>query len=277
MNPWSRVLAAQDKSHVKTQNAGCVCLDNEAPHRVLLDGECHLDSAPIRSHTWAGFCFYDDSTQIVQNGFITSIKRSLVFFDWATTFASDIRGDSGSFYRPIFWLSLAVDRKLWGLTPALFHFTNIALHWFAAYLLFVLLRQLKLSYQAAMTTALVWLAMPVNAEVVAWISGRPYSLATCFAFLSCLSLNKHLSGKRIIYLFLYVLCGLLAILSHEVGAIVVGLTLLLVLTKQDIEDKTVWSVYLSCTSINVVYLIMRWHAATVLTGPRELPTVGLRF
>ena len=88
----------------------------------------------------AGFASYDDGPQIVHNGSLSSLAASLKYFQSPVSFVSDLRGSGGSFYRPLFWLSLAIDEKLWGLNPAAFHLTNVLLHWLSGSILFLLLR-----------------------------------------------------------------------------------------------------------------------------------------
>jgi len=68
----------------------------------------------------AGFASYDDAPQILQNPSLTSLNASLKYFKSPVSFASDLRGSGGSFYRPLFWLSLAIDEKLWGLNQSHF-------------------------------------------------------------------------------------------------------------------------------------------------------------
>src|ERR1700676_576765 len=77
----------------------------------------------------AGFASYDDAPQIVQNPSLSSLAASLQYFQLPIAFASDLRGSGGSFYRPLFWFSLAIDEGLWGLTPVGFHLTKVLLHW----------------------------------------------------------------------------------------------------------------------------------------------------
>jgi hypothetical protein len=93
----------------------------------------------------AGFASYDDAPQILQNPSLSSLTGSLKYFHSPVSFASDLRGSGQSFYRPLFWLSLAVDEKLWGLNPVPFHLTNVLLHWFSGMLLFQLFRRLDVS------------------------------------------------------------------------------------------------------------------------------------
>jgi len=80
----------------------------------------------LYAHTLAaGFASYDDAPQIVQNPSLSSLAASLKYFQSPVSFASDLRGSGASFYRPLFWLSLAIDEKVWGLNPAGFHLTNV--------------------------------------------------------------------------------------------------------------------------------------------------------
>jgi len=67
-----------------------------------------------------GFASYDDAPQIIQNPSLSSLAASLKYFQSPVSFASDLRGSGGSFYRPLFWLSLAIDEKHWGLNPVHF-------------------------------------------------------------------------------------------------------------------------------------------------------------
>jgi len=165
----------------------------------------------------AGFASYDDGPQIVQNPSLSSIAASLKYFKSPVSFASDLRGSGGSFYRPLFWLSLAIDEKLWGLNPAGFHLTNLLLHWLSGLFLFLLLRRLDVSSLSSAFTSLLWLGLPINSEAVAWISGRPYCLAACFLLLGMLFSERYLSRPAAKYLAGYCLAAFCALFSHEEG------------------------------------------------------------
>src|ERR1700676_3413504 len=60
----------------------------------------------------ARFASYDDPSQIVQTPSLSSLTASLKYFQSPVSFASDFLGSGASFYRPLFWLSLAIDEKL---------------------------------------------------------------------------------------------------------------------------------------------------------------------
>src|SRR5580704_6419217 len=138
---------------------------------------------------------YDDIDQIQKNASLLHLRTTLQYFHSAVPFTDNLRGFGGSFYRPFFWLSLAVDQKVWGLNPTGFHTTNIVLHWMVGLLGFFLLRRLRASVLVSAMSSLLWLGLPINSEVVAWVSGRSYSLMAIFLFLALLSSDWYLRSK----------------------------------------------------------------------------------
>jgi tetratricopeptide (TPR) repeat protein len=94
-----------------------------------------------------------------------------------------------TYYRPVQNLSYMVDYWLWGESTTGYHCTNVLIHAFVAWLLFLLLRRLLPALWksgpeapvAALLVALVWLVHPVHNAAVAYISGRADSLAALFA------------------------------------------------------------------------------------------------
>jgi Flp pilus assembly protein TadD len=208
----------------------------------------------------AGFASYDDASQILQNSSLSSLTGSLQYFRSPVSFASDLRGSGGSFYRPLFWLSLAIDEKLWGLNPVAFHLTNVVLHWLSGLFLLLLLRRLHISSLSAALTSLLWIGLPINSEAVAWISGRPYCLAGCFLLLGILFAERYLVRPEPKYLAGYSLAAACALFSHEVGVLIVAFTLLLIMASD--KGKTRPAMELSGASV-VMILLYSWlrHAA----------------
>jgi hypothetical protein len=89
-------------------------------------------------------------------------------------------------YRPLVSLTWAIDHWLWGAWTAGYHLTNLVLHATAGTLLVFLLRRLRLPASAALLGGLAWVAHPVAASTVAWVSARADSLMAIF-YLSCLA------------------------------------------------------------------------------------------
>jgi Tfp pilus assembly protein PilF len=226
----------------------------------------------------AGFASYDDRPQIVQNPALTSLTGSLKYFQSPVSFASDLRGSGGFFYRPLFWLSLAADEKVWGLNPVAFHLTNVLLHWLSGLFLFLLLRQLSMSSLSAALTSLLWVCLPINSEAVAWISGRPYCLAACFLLLGMLFAERYLSRPAVKYLAGYCLAAFCALFSHEEGVLIVAFTLLLILRKHKDKTRAATTLFGVCVMTILLYFGSRHAAgATGVTAKGTMASFGLFF
>lgn len=160
---------------------------------------------------------YDDIGQIKQNAALGTLTGIHHFLTSTVPFTSHIRSFSGSYYRPLFWLSLAIGRQLWGLDPTGFHLTNLLLHIANGFLLYLLLCRMRLPKLFAALSCFVWLTLPTSCEAVAWISGRTYPLSFFFILLALHGVLSYLQKPRHISLFLYVCFFLLACLSNDAG------------------------------------------------------------
>jgi hypothetical protein len=102
------------------------------------------------------------------------------------------KGISG-LYRPVavltFWMNYATNHAMGNadLDPFQFHVVNFFLHWFAAILAFVLMRQLTGRASVSFFTALIFATHPIATESVSNIIGRSDILAAIATF-ACLSL-----------------------------------------------------------------------------------------
>lgn len=150
-----------------------------------------------------GFVNWDDDLYIYQNTHIISSDSR--FIPWAfTTF------QCGNWH-PLTWLSLWMDRFLWGTGPMGFHATNIVLHGLNTALVTILaalliaatkntmLREEKgsgLSDRGVMTAAAVTGILfgfhPIHVESVAWISERKDVLCAFFFLMGILTYMKHI-------------------------------------------------------------------------------------
>jgi tetratricopeptide (TPR) repeat protein len=97
---------------------------------------------------------------------------------------------TGSYYRPLVMLSFALDRTLWGASPAGFHLTNVLLHVAVAGLLASFAAAVGLGAGASTAAALVFLAHPVQTEAVTYVSGRTDVLCALFALLGLLAWRR---------------------------------------------------------------------------------------
>jgi len=140
--------------------------------------------------TRADFVNYDDPDYVTTN---PVVQGGLTLNHIAWTFTTSTAAN----WHPLTWLSLMLDASLFGIHPAGFHFTNVALHTLNVLLLFgLLLRLTGAAWRAALVAALfAW--HPVHVESVAWVAERKDVLSTCLGFLALwyyLSYTKCLSG-----------------------------------------------------------------------------------
>ena len=172
---------------------------------------------------------YDDLEQIANNPALRSWHATFArFFLAPVAFTAGLLNTGGSTYRPVYWLTLALDTHLWGQDhPAGFHLTNLLFHWLNGALFYRLLRRLRTPALTAAAAALLWLGLPINTEAVAWVSGRAYLLSTFFLLLALLSALSCAGKPKPVALVSYFALALGAVFSHELGFALLPLTLLL--------------------------------------------------
>ena len=97
---------------------------------------------------------------------------------------------SGSFidlifsYRPLRYITYAVDYRIFGMNPAGFRLMNIIYHAVSVLALFWTLKMFGLKKRAAFAASLIFAVHPVNTDAVSYISGRRDVLMGLFYILS---------------------------------------------------------------------------------------------
>jgi len=100
------------------------------------------------------------------------------------------------YYRPVAFVSHALDWTLWGTQAFGFHLTNVLLHTGSTMLVWALGRRL-LDGAAPVAAALLFAVHPGSHEAVYWIAARFDLLATFFSLLALLCLSGRTPGGRI--------------------------------------------------------------------------------
>ena len=224
---------------------------------------------------------YDDLDQIVNNPVLASLHATFHRF-WLSpvAFASEFRGPGGgSTYRPIYWLSLAIDRRVWGAEGAGgFHFTNLLIHWANGIVGFLLLRRLRVPALTAAVAAMVWLGLPINSEAVAWVSGRAYLLCGFFLLLGLCAADAYLRDGKRVALAGYFVASLAAVLSHESGLLVLPLTLLVGYATGRVSRRLWSGVVGAAVLAGSVYLAVKhFVGASGAQGAGSWWAIGLTF
>jgi tetratricopeptide (TPR) repeat protein len=233
--------------------------------------------ALLYRHVIGAAFVYDDVAQIQHNPALLSWHSAAQYARAAVPFNNEFRGVGGSFYRPLFWFSLALDRSLWGLYPIAFHLTNLVLHWANGLLAFLLLKRLRVSSLLSAAVSISWLSLPINAEVVAWISGRAISLAVLFLLIGLLCADWYLRSNNIVALLAYALASFGALLSHEIGILTLPLACLVVYAANAVRQR--WLILSGVgVAVDAVYLWLRHVAGAHLSsGGAVIVGSGISF
>ncbi len=106
---------------------------------------------------------------------------------WADAGRLFTRPQADGFYRPLSFLSLWVDYRIFGEHLWGYHAQNLILHMLNAALIFALALAMTFSHMAARWAAWLWSAAAVNFEAVMWPAARFDLLATCFILIALVS------------------------------------------------------------------------------------------
>jgi tetratricopeptide (TPR) repeat protein len=124
-----------------------------------------------------GFVNFDDPEYVTENAIV---QRGLTWSGVQWSFTTGTLGN----YHPLTWLSLMLDRTLWGGGALAFHLTNVALHAANAVLLFLVLRRMTGAMWRSLLVAALFAVHPLRVESVAWVSARKDCLSALFGLLA---------------------------------------------------------------------------------------------
>src|SRR5437588_5969125 len=152
---------------------------------------CVLTICIYRS-AWHGGFIWDDDRYVTSNHLLTA--PDCLHRIWFSL-------DAPSQYFPLAYTVLRVERSLWDLNPAGYHWVNIFLHLSNALLVWRILARLKMP--GAWLAAAIFAVHPVQVESVAWISELKNVLMGFF-FLLTLSawieyVDLTISYRRLLY------------------------------------------------------------------------------
>lgn len=150
-------------------------------------------------------------------------------------------------FLPLRDLSYGFDAYRGGLSPRVFHQTNLLLHLLAVLMCFLLLR-FFMAPGAAIAGALIFGIHPLVVEPVAWISGRKellYAACTLGALAALLHARKLTESSerprgRPTFLFLFVLLSGLAFVSKGPAVVVIPMAALIIIGVPAGARKPFW-------------------------------------
>ena len=163
------------------------------------------------------FVQYDDHELLALHyGDLVKVEHVASVF-WRDAFAVLGPEARGVFYRPLLVADYALEARIAGPSPAVFHATNLALHAIASALAYTLFVALGAAIPLATGLALIFACHPASALVAAWIPCRNESMLAIACIGSALALLAFVRGGRRTALVLCVACYAAALFSKESG------------------------------------------------------------
>lgn len=130
------------------------------------------------------FVNFDDDVYVTQNPYTAKgLSRAGFRYAWSTF-------DSGNWI-PLTFLSYQLDVTLFGLRPAAFHATSLALHIANVVLLFVWLVRATGSSWRSLAVAALFAVHPLHVESVAWVAERKDVLSAFWLLIALLAYLRY--------------------------------------------------------------------------------------
>jgi protein O-mannosyl-transferase len=124
-----------------------------------------------------GFVNYDDGTYVVDN---PHLRGGLTANGLAWAFTSTYAGN----WHPLTWISYLLEVELFGLSPGMFHLTNLLIHAASVLALFLMLERMTGAIWRSACVAALFGLHPLHVESVAWIAERKDVLSGFFGILT---------------------------------------------------------------------------------------------
>jgi tetratricopeptide (TPR) repeat protein len=190
---------------------------------------------------------WDDINIIVDSPLTEKLSNIPRFF-----ISEDTAEGPTGYYRPITYVSFALDRALWGLNPIGFNITNLLLHILVALLFYRVVALLFKNENLALAAALIFSLHPIAGETVNFhAGGRNTLLCACFSMLSLLFYSKRKHLPAVIFF-------ILAIFSKEFALLLPALFFLY--DRFISREKVRWIYHTLCLIAIICYLGLRSFA-----------------
>jgi len=224
--------------------------------------------------TFSGEFILDDRPLIQKNPYVKSLHSPISYFTQEDGVTDEcIGGDyHTAYYRPIINVTYSIDYALWGLDAPGFRTTNLFLHLFCCFILLNFLQFLINDRYAALWATLIFALHPVNTESVSWIGSRDNILVALFSIASLFFYIKGWERNNRLNKIASVLTFALAILSKEMGLMLLPLLFLyqrlLSQTKRNIRQELLS--YLPFVIVAVGYFLLRKAVTSSFSSPLQM-------
>lgn len=173
--------------------------------------------------------------------------------------------NSLNYYRPVVLLTFALDYRIWRLNPFGYHLSNILIHSFNCFLIFIFLFALFKNQGLAFIASVIFCILPVQEWVVNYTVGRCDLLQLFFTMLSLISFICFLDNEKLSKLFLSIAFFILAFLSREIG-LILPVFIYLTCYFYSKDQKKSLQYALVFLAIGMLYVFFRLFFLPVVTG-----------
>ncbi|MCX5886505.1 MAG: tetratricopeptide repeat protein, partial [Proteobacteria bacterium] len=199
--------------------------------QILFLGVLILIPFLIYANSFLNDFVFDDIPLISEDQTITSLKNIPYLLGITTGNIS---------YRPLRFISYAIDYYFWGLNPVGYHLSNILLHIASSFLVFGVVFRLSGGYWCAFFSALFFSINPVQTDSVVYLSGRRDILCALFYLAGFYFFLRYRKDRKFRYLLLTFFSYLLSLSSKEMGVTLPLLLFVYDFIEVTSREKGVW-------------------------------------
>jgi len=172
-----------------------------------------------------------------------------------------------------------LDYRIWQLNPWGYHLTNIIFHILTALAVYFLFARITMDSKVAFIGSILFVALPVHTEAVAYISGRADPIAAFLALISFLFYIEFLENKKGSSLkglasFFFLVA---AIWSKEIAAVTPFLFLLYEISFKKIKSITFMQRYryFFLAALTAMCFFIRYLVLLPVVRPMPQPSAGI--
>jgi tetratricopeptide (TPR) repeat protein len=184
-------------------------MDNRS-HKLTALLSITIISFLLYANSFRNTFVFDDLPLIVENSGIRSLRNIPALLGAGV-------GTGGISYRPLRFISYAVDYYFWGLNPVGYHLSNVVFHVISSLFVFGIVSRLAGGFWCAFSAALFFCVHPVQTDSVTYLSGRRDILCALFYLAGFYSFLRYRASGQVRYVVLIFFFYLFSIASKEMG------------------------------------------------------------
>lgn len=212
------------------------------------------------------FTNWDDDRQVTANPDIRDLSPQGIGKMFSSFYVS--------LYQPLTSLSWAIEYRLFGLNPRVYHTVNVLLHLANILLVYVLVRSLSQNVGISVVTTALFAVHPLQVEVAAWVSSRSILLSSLFYLGAMIAYIAYAKSGKLRYFALGLVLFVPALLAKTTAA-----TLPLVLLVIDLYLERKVSRRTICEKIPFFLLSVVFGCITMLarSGVSHVQDFALKY